>query len=439
MRIGIIGGGITGLAVAYYLSRQGHHVEIFEKQDYLGGLAAGIKVGDTYVERYYHHIFRYESSIQDFCRELGINNLIKWHTSHVGLFYNGKSYAFGTPTDLLSLPFLSLFDKLRLGLFTLYAPRIRDWRKLEGIPAEAWLKRYLGKKTYDIIWKPLLVNKFGPRHYKEVPASYVWERLGKRTTSKHSIFEKENLGYIEGSFQSLIDRAASEIGKRGGRFHLGTGVKRLVIKSGEVKGIIAGKKEYQFDIVINTLALPLFLDIAPGLPAGYRQSLASIKYAGVINLLLFMKKPVSGFYWTNIHSEGFPFSLVVEHTNFISPSRYGTHIMYISHYMPTTEEGFFERKPIEVYREWVSSLKKMYPQLDEKDITSFSLTFSRHANPMISLNFSRKMPPFETPIRGLYLVERSQLPLLQQGTDNCIILARQFMAYLKKKWINGIR
>jgi len=37
MRIGIIGGGAAGMITAYLLSKNGHEVEIFEKQDILGG------------------------------------------------------------------------------------------------------------------------------------------------------------------------------------------------------------------------------------------------------------------------------------------------------------------------------------------------------------------------------------------------------------------
>lgn len=37
MDIAIIGGGASGMASAYYLSKLGHHVTVFEKQPYLGG------------------------------------------------------------------------------------------------------------------------------------------------------------------------------------------------------------------------------------------------------------------------------------------------------------------------------------------------------------------------------------------------------------------
>ena len=51
-RIGIIGGGITGLTVAYQILKKGHHVTIFEKSQ-LGGLIGSIKIGKSYLESFY--------------------------------------------------------------------------------------------------------------------------------------------------------------------------------------------------------------------------------------------------------------------------------------------------------------------------------------------------------------------------------------------------
>ena len=40
MRIGIIGGGVAGLAAAYELTKRGHFAEVFEQAPFLGGQAS---------------------------------------------------------------------------------------------------------------------------------------------------------------------------------------------------------------------------------------------------------------------------------------------------------------------------------------------------------------------------------------------------------------
>jgi protoporphyrinogen oxidase len=39
--IGVVGGGIAGLAAAYRLREAGHEVQVFEASDDVGGLAVG--------------------------------------------------------------------------------------------------------------------------------------------------------------------------------------------------------------------------------------------------------------------------------------------------------------------------------------------------------------------------------------------------------------
>ena len=45
--IGIVGGGIAGLAAAYRLQERGREVRVFEAGDAVGGLAATYETGGT--------------------------------------------------------------------------------------------------------------------------------------------------------------------------------------------------------------------------------------------------------------------------------------------------------------------------------------------------------------------------------------------------------
>jgi len=73
-KVAIIGGGILGLTLAYELSHKGYNVSIIEKNSDWGGLASGLKIGDTYLEKYYHHWFRSDHDIQELIKELGLEH-----------------------------------------------------------------------------------------------------------------------------------------------------------------------------------------------------------------------------------------------------------------------------------------------------------------------------------------------------------------------------
>ena len=60
--IGIVGGGIAGLAAAYRLQEQGHEVQIFEATEEIGGLAAVYETPGDDIEKFYHHLSKSEET-----------------------------------------------------------------------------------------------------------------------------------------------------------------------------------------------------------------------------------------------------------------------------------------------------------------------------------------------------------------------------------------
>ena len=59
----IIGGGITGLSVAWKLTEMSHDVEIIEVENSVGGLAKSIKVKDYYLDIGPHSFFSEDKEI----------------------------------------------------------------------------------------------------------------------------------------------------------------------------------------------------------------------------------------------------------------------------------------------------------------------------------------------------------------------------------------
>ena len=133
MRIGIIGGGVAGLAAAYELTKRGHFAEVFEQAPFLGGQASTFPVYGGQLERGYHHLFVSDTAITELIHELGLGEKLAWLESKVGLYHAGKVWDFSTPTDLLRFTPLSLLQRLRVGLWTLLLQRTSDWRKFEDV------------------------------------------------------------------------------------------------------------------------------------------------------------------------------------------------------------------------------------------------------------------------------------------------------------------
>ena len=133
MNISIIGGGITGLSVAYYLSKEGFDVTVYESSYFFGGQASSIKLDNYFIERGYHHIFRNDFEIINLIDELGLNESLEWHKSSVGMYSDKTLYKFSTPLDLLKYKPISLINRIRLGLLSLYLQRRKDWKSYESV------------------------------------------------------------------------------------------------------------------------------------------------------------------------------------------------------------------------------------------------------------------------------------------------------------------
>ena len=68
MRVAIVGGGIMGITLAYYLSKQNIQADIYEASPTLGGLAGPLVLPDgTEVDRFYHAILASDAQLNELC------------------------------------------------------------------------------------------------------------------------------------------------------------------------------------------------------------------------------------------------------------------------------------------------------------------------------------------------------------------------------------
>ena len=133
MKIGVIGGGLTGLVAASRLSEE-HEVHIFEKLPYLGGCLSSYNINNYWIERYYHHFFSGDISLFGLIDEMGLSGKIEWKTGTSGYLANNKIYPLNTPLQILRYPELSIFDKVKLAYLTLTAKKT-DLKALDTITA----------------------------------------------------------------------------------------------------------------------------------------------------------------------------------------------------------------------------------------------------------------------------------------------------------------
>ncbi len=443
-RIAVIGGGIAGLTAAYRLARQGHRVTLWEQDEQLGGLAAAFPLpSGARIEKFYHHLFMSDRDIVELMEELGIGDRLRWIDSNVGFFFAGRIYPLTTATDLIRLPFVPLVDRIRVGLVTLYLQRITKdsgrWRRFERVTAWEWLRRAVGQRAFDRIWGAQLRAKFGPRA-PEIAMAWFWNKVFLRTQSRPGLLEREKLGYIDGSFNVLIDRLADACRENGVDIRSGVGVQGFERNHGEAgQFTILGTdgRQDQADVTVATIPSPLIMRLVPDMPEPYRQQLTSMTYQGAIVILLQLDRKLSDTYWLNIGDERLPFTGIIEHTNLLDPADYGgSHLVYVGKYLDW-DHPFVAMTDAEIRAELVPKLRLVNPAFDDTWIETMWVFRARAAQPIVTLDYSSKVPPHRTPIRGLYVANMSQIYPEDRGTNYAVALGNRVAEIVAEDLADG--
>jgi protoporphyrinogen oxidase len=417
MKIAVIGGGLLGLSMAYELSRRSDlEVKLYERADQLGGVAGALDFAGAQVDRFYHCILSSDQDVLDLIEQVGLKDQMRFAETKQGFYHNGQLYPVTSPLELLRFPPLRLIDRLRLAYTVAHCRLfIKDWLPLERKSVEKWLIGLGGKRTYDLIWKPLLNAKFDGG-FADIPATYIWSRIVRVSSTRDKKSAKEMSGYLIGGYQALCDAMAKAIRARGGEIHLNSAVNEIVVEDGQVRGLKLGDQFEPFDSVIATVPAPLLSRLIPGASSAYRQSLENIPYLGIVCMLLALDRSLTPYYTLNISDPTIPFTGVIETTTMIDPQHVGgNHLVYLPKYMLSTNP-LAQLDDDAVKEAFLADLQKMFPNFDRKWIRDARVMRERFVESLHSINQTWQMPSIETPVTGLYLANTSQIwPELTNG------------------------
>lgn len=420
MKVAILGGGLTGLSAAYYLSKKGHKITIYEKEKTLGGLVSGFKETNWnwYLDKTYHHIFSKDYDILKLAKEIGYDGFFFKSPETASLIDNYRIFPVDTPQDFLRLPNLSIFEKIRAGL-VLAALKLSPMKKVyEKQTAEEFLKKTMGTGIWNNLWGQMFKKKFG-KYSGEVLASFIWARFKKRT---------KKLGYPTHGFQNFINYL-EKINKEN----------NVVINKKEEVGNIKktkegylinsggkDKEEEIFDAVISTLPTPVLIKAAKDLlPKEYVEKLEKLKYLHAVNLIIETDIPLfKKSYWANINIKEVPFMVIVEHTNFINKKHYGNnHILYIGNYVEENS-ALYNMKKEDMVKYFLPYLKKINSSFSLKNSKSYIFR-SPYSQPIFDKTFINNKPDFKAPIDNFYIANLDMTYPYDRGTNYAVKLAKE--------------
>jgi protoporphyrinogen oxidase len=400
-RVIVIGAGPMGLAAAYQAVKDGHQVDLLEAAPEPGGMAGHFDFGGISLERFYHFVCRSDQPTIDLLSELGLGDKLHWIPTSMGFFYRGRLHPWGNPVALLRLGGMGLWAKLRYALFAYICTKRETWPSLENLSARDWITRWCGQKTYDELWRPLFDLKFY-EFAGNISAAWMWTRMRRVGRSRKSMMQEE-LGYIEGGSKTLVDALVDAIEARGGRVHLQSGVVRIDIQAGCVRGVDTATRHFPADHVLCTLPIPLVSGVAPDLPVAWKESYAAMQNIGIRCVILKLRRSVSPHFWVNMSGLDFEIPGVIEFSN-LRPLE--NTIVYAPYYMPTTNRkwSWTDQQLID---DALHCLMTLNPSLTTEDLMDARVGRLRHAQPICEPGFAAKLPPIQTGIEGLQIADTS--------------------------------
>ncbi|GBC60937.1 amine oxidase [Desulfonema ishimotonii] len=426
MDIGIIGGGMMGLATAFYLSKAGASVTVFEKNGEIGGLSASEEiVPGVRWDRFYHVILTGDDDLLGFLGDIGLSGDIRFSETRTGFYTDGALHSMSSTAEFLKFRPLSLWNKLRLGAGIFYASGMKNAEPLGKIGAEEWLVRVFGRENYEKMWSPLLGSKLGAAKDR-ASAFFIWACIARYYGTRQAKDKKEMMGCVSGGYDRVIKRLRERLEAMGAHISAGCGVDRVMpLESGELCLQCDNGTSPAFDQVVATVPNARIAGMWPDMPGAFRGRLAQVEYLSLICVTLVLKRILSPFYVTNLTDSGFPFTGVIEATHVVPPEILdGKALVYLPRYM-VADDPFFSRPDHEVLAVFLRALRRIFPDFRNEDILGACVNRASEVQPIQEVGYLEKMPSMETPLENFHMVNTAMISDSTLNNNQVIRLARR--------------
>jgi protoporphyrinogen oxidase/GT2 family glycosyltransferase len=303
-RVAILGAGIAGLSSAWLLKKRGIECKVFEKRDYVGGLARSFSWNGFCCDFAAHRLFTInENVLHDLLRLVPMGR----HVRRSKIYLRG--HWLRDPLDVLELStHLSIRERSKVLWSYLFRPK--------NLPEDCFeayvLKRY-GKGLYGYFFKPYTEKLFG------IPGSEIsvlWARQKVRLANPLDSFRentKTKFQYfyypIRGGYGAIADALYADIREQ---VYRNTTVKGLETTNNRITAIQYERDgqavREEFDAVVSTLPLTI-----TGQMLG--QSYA-LKYQKVESVYLYINRPsLSDYHWIYFIDDTVAINRLVEFKN----------------------------------------------------------------------------------------------------------------------------
>jgi protoporphyrinogen oxidase len=277
-KVCIIGAGIGGLTAGALLLQKGYSVDIFEKENTVGGRAVSIEMSSQTLDSYKQVLARFNTDIafsepsleeifqnnmfEGYTLDLGfhmigggiiqkLRNIIMDHYQNITIYesrlFEQKNSHFGyfvTTTDKISM----LPNILRL-LFS----GEKTMKELDTVSIAETIKKYgKGKMKTVLELNPRLISTIN--NLDLISTGEVF-----RTQKDMKL---RGVNYPKNGLLKISQTIAEYIEKNGGKIHLNSPVTNIIINDKKAEGVTVGDEKYFFDSILSNILIQKLFSIA---------------------------------------------------------------------------------------------------------------------------------------------------------------------------------
>ncbi|NND15745.1 MAG: NAD(P)-binding protein [Eudoraea sp.] len=418
-KIGIVGGGLMGLVLAYRISKLGAQVKVLESESQTGGLSTYYDFGNFQWDKFYHIIMPNDASLIRLFEEVGLEDQLNWNRAYTGYYANNSFYPLNSAKEFLLFPLLNLWDKIRLVYTIFYGSRISNWQKLEKVTVKEWLVRMSGKKNFEKFWSPLLLAKLGD-NYKRVSGVFIWTYIRRLFKAREHPVNKDYMGYVNGGYKTLFNRLEELLNENQSSIELNVKVERILSKNGAGIEVQHSNTTEIFDKVIFTAPSSVLEKVTTPELCEVIKKDKPIEYMGVICLVLTTRKAITPFYVLNLGDGKTPFTGVIGISTLVDLEQTaGEYLTYFPKYIPANHP-YWAKSDEELKEVFLSGMRHLYPNFSEEDILSVHLNRAFKVQPLHVINYSELIPEIKTKHPDFFVLNTSQF--VNSSVNNNIVV-----------------
>ena len=437
MRVGIIGGGITGLSCAHYLVRRGVRPIVFESSRKLRSWGAH-GTGEYGLDPFPIGLRRSDTAICGLINDLGLTSLLHWQRTPCAVHAEGEFHSLSGLRDLLRYTPLAPLQRLRAAAATYASTLLRAYaRPLDSVSAREWFRRTCGAATYDRLWRRVLAARFGSAHVDDMPAYLAWQSLREELLGSHEV-----TGTLRGGFGVLCEALASSVTQGGGEIHTDTAVEAIESDGPGVR-VDVGHGRIELDAVIAAIPLPQLSPLVVGeLAEPLAKPLCATRSQEISSLRVKLRgrSPISGYFRVLMLDSQAPFPTVIDASSLLPDAvRRDSSLLYMvrlgagapSAGGPRTsgDRPATDRRRVEIdghahTREAFETLRRIDPALCPSRIEETHLFRWRSPEPVWPVDALRRPIPPRLGKSGLHVCTAAQAYPRGATPEAAVMLAR---------------